>query len=275
MPALDKVVFDLPDGTTQEFGTPGQGGHGTLQYLAEIGNGIFGRDGRPCCPICMDGEPTDKEHVPQKNLGGSVMTMTCKACNNGLGSKIEAALQDWFDHALRGVRFKHKGEVRGHRYVPTIYQRQAPDGSFALVIDGEMGPDVERMFAGRHFDMTYSPPDPRRCGLALLKHAYLAACLHLQSVPDTDEVHAIRADLIAARDTPPRTRPRESAAAKRMTVYRSPVGKQGPPLALVARHDPEGETEPETLISLAGALFVTWPFSDLQPFTWTRREAAG
>ena len=76
------------------------------------------------------------------------------------------------------------------------------------------------------------PPDPRRWGLALLKHAHLAACLFLRYVPETAEVDAIRADLIAARDSDRRTRPPESEAVARLKVYRSGVGRQGPPLAL-------------------------------------------
>ena len=269
---MDAIGFDLPDGTAQQFAAPGKGEEGTLQVLCEIAKDTFVRDGRACCPICIDGDPTDKEHVPQENLGGSVMTMTCKACNNGLGSRVEAPLQDWFDHAYRGVTFAHEGDVRGHRYIPTMYQRQAADGTFALVIDGELSADVRRMFEAGELNMTYTPPNRHRRGLALLKHAYLAACLHLHSVPDIPEAHAIRADLIAARDTPKRAKPPESAAASRLRIWRSPIGRQGPPLALVARHDPRGESEPETLISLAGALFVSWPFAQLPPVSWKRVE---
>lgn len=108
------------------------------------------------------------------------------------------------------------------------------------------------MVTSGEFRLHYREPDPRRWGLALLKHAYLAACLYLRSVPDTAEARAIRADLVAARDTPTKTRPPASAAANRLKVYRSEVGRQGPPLALVARDDCDEGEPPELLISLAG-----------------------
>lgn len=116
--------------------------------------------------------------------------------------------------------------------------------------------------------MHYRPPDPRRFRMALLKHAYLAACLHLGAVPDTEDARAIRADLLEARDSPRRVRPPTSEAADRLKVYRSHVGTQGAPLALVARTDAEDDVEPEVLISLAGALFVSWPLVDLPPGSW-------
>ena len=60
---------------------------------------------RSVCPICLTDAPSAKEHVPQKPLGGWVMTMTCSRCNNGLGSRLESELQDWFDHAMGRVHF--------------------------------------------------------------------------------------------------------------------------------------------------------------------------
>jgi hypothetical protein len=267
-PAIDNLSLAMDDGTAQDFGPPGRGAPGTLEFISAIESGGFQRDATQCCPICIDGDPTDREHVPQRNLGGYVMTMTCKACNNGLGSRVEAALQDWFDHAYRSVAFEHD-DIRGPRRVPTLYHRQAADGTFALVFDGNPTPEVRQMLAagGKEFKMHYRPPDPRRYALALLKHAYLAACLYLKSVPDTEDARAIRSELVAARDTPAKIRPAESQVAKRLTVYRSHVGKQGAPLALVARVG-DGNAEPEVLISLAGVLFVSWPFSDLPAGKW-------
>jgi hypothetical protein len=264
----------LSDGTVHDFGPPELGNQGTLTGLAEISGGAFQHEGRPCCPICIDGEPTAREHVPQKNLGGQVMTMTCQRCNNGLGSRVEAELQNWFDHALTQVAFDYDGEIPGKRRAPTIYYRKAKDGdAFALFVDGDLTPEVQQMFASGNLNINYRVPDPRRYKMALLKHAYLAACLHLQSVPDTDEAGAIRAALLAVRDTPRNQRPPEFGAADRIKVFRSHAGTQGPPLALVAREAPGNNTEPEVLISLAGVLFVSWPFTDLPPGTWQARQA--
>lgn len=269
LPAIDRVSFDTPDGT-KEFGPPGRGDEGTLEFLAVIKPGAFQRAGVPACPICIDGDPTVREHVPQRNLGGHVMTMTCEACNHGLGSRVEAALQDWFDSAYRRVAFEHE-EISGRRHIPTIYHRQAADGTFAWFVDGELTPEVEQMLTSGKLDMHYHPPSPRRYRLALLKHAYLAACLHRKDVPDTALARTIRADLVAARDAITDEQLPESESAERIKVYRSHIGRQGPPLALVAKEDTDGASEPEVLISLAGVLFVTWPFPDLSPVTWRHR----
>ena len=108
-PALDRLSLDLGDGTSLDFGPPDAEEAGTLATLGGIQFGSFNRDGRSCCPICLDGDPTHREHVPQRELGGRIMTMTCQRCNNNLGARVEADLQNWFDHALVDVAFDHDG----------------------------------------------------------------------------------------------------------------------------------------------------------------------
>lgn len=276
LPALDELVIQNDDGTTMEFVSPSSGEIGSLTGLIEIPAGTFSAPGRaePTCPICIEGSATEREHVPQEALGGRRMTRTCAQCNNVLGSKVELDLENWFDHALTRVGMDHDGEVPGKRHLPTIYYRKSKESDeFVLFPSGGFPDEVSRIMASGQFRLHYRLPDPRRWGLALLKHAYLAACLHLRMVPDTREARAIRADLIAARDTSANMRPPPSAAAERLKVYRSMVGRQGPPLALVARDDwSEGEP-PDVLISLAGVLFVSWPFAELPPGTWQQREA--
>lgn len=44
------------------------------------------------CPICLVGEPTQREHVPNGAIGGKVVTYTCGTCNDRLGGSVEAAL---------------------------------------------------------------------------------------------------------------------------------------------------------------------------------------
>jgi hypothetical protein len=277
-PAYDEIGFDLPDGTSLTFGPHDSPARSSLDFLAPIEPGVFTTKppiAVPICPICMD-TATDREHVPQENLGGSVMTLTCQRCNNMLGTRVEAELQHWFDDAMVNVRFHNQDEVPGMRRVPPLYFRKATDGDeFAIFVDGPLTPEVQQMFASGTFNMNYRLPDERRYKLALLKHAYLAACLLLRRVPDTPDARAIRADLIAGRDTPKRSRPPRSKAADRLTVYRSGAGKQGPPLALVAQQHPEADdTNPTVLISLAGVLFVTWPLEDCPPGTWVEIDDA-
>ncbi len=188
--------------------------------------------------------------------------MTCKRCNNVLGSVVETELEHWYDDALVGVTFEHE-DVPGARKLPRLLTLKGPDG-FALIPDGgDLPPAVDPMLRSGSFTMTHRPPDPRRYRLALLKHAYLAACLYLGYVPGIAEADEIRRDLIAARDTPKRDQPPASPPAERLKFYRSGRGRQGPPLAIVAARRP-GEN-PEPLISLAGTLFVSWPFSTVPP----------
>lgn len=269
LPAIDRLSFSLPDGTTQDFGPPDRGQTDAPKLLATILPASFLRQPGEIamCPICLKGDPSEKEHVPQQDLGGARMTMTCHRCNSDLGSKVEAELQHWFDHALVDVAFDHDGDVLGRRRLPRMYYRESADGSIALIVDKEPAPEVKQIIASGNWRMHWREPDPRRYRLALLKFAYLAACLYLHRVPASADAHAIRADLLAARDTPMRSRPPESKAANRLKIYRSPVGAQGPPLALVVSHDAEDDNDPEFLISLAGAVFVSWPFTDPTPGT--------
>lgn len=131
---------------------------------------------------------------------------------------------------------------------------------------------MRQILASGEFNLSYREPDPRRWRLALLKHAYLAACLHLRCVPDTEDARKIRAALVAARDAPKNRRPPESEIASRLNVYRSHSGAQGPSLALVAVEAVDNNPEPDVLISLAGVLLVSWPLSDLAPGTWQRAD---
>jgi hypothetical protein len=179
LPAIDEISFRLEDGTLQSFGMPTSGVEAGVDFVAEVFGQSFG-----ICPICV-GIATEDEHVPQGPLGGHIMTTTCAECNNDLGSKVEPELQAWFDQMLVDVAFLHD-DVPGRRKVRPIYYRKGPDG-FALIADGEMGTDVQRMFEMGTFSMEFREPDPVRYRLAALKHAYLAACLYLGYVPDFPE----------------------------------------------------------------------------------------
>jgi hypothetical protein len=267
--ALDRFSLRLEqDGRELEFGPPDDGPEQRAEFVTEIFAHSFGRNDRqqgtwtPMCPICLSDGPMTDEHIPQGPLGGSEMTMTCRPCNNGLGSVVETELEHWYDNALVGARFAHE-DVPGARRVPRLLALKGPDG-FALIPEGgDLPPDVDSMLRSGSFTMTFRPPDSLRYRLALLKHAYLAACLYLGYVPGIPEAEEIRHDLIAARNTPKRDQPPSSRLAERLKFYRSGRGRQGPPLAIVAARRP-GE-DPEPLISLAGTLFVSWPFSTLPP----------
>ena len=108
------------------------------------------------CPICLEGDAKHEEHLPQKDLGGAVMTMTCSRCNNDLGSRAELDLQQWFDH---------DGNVPGRRRMPPPYYPETADvSSFALVVHQKLRPEIMEMLASGEWRMHYRQPDPGATG---------------------------------------------------------------------------------------------------------------
>ena len=256
LPALQEMQLQLPDGSVLDFTSPSSGPReGQLDIVTDIFPMSFARTGTPwapVCPICLGPRPRTKEHVPQRGLGGWEMTTTCQRCNNEIGSRAEVELQDWFDHALVDVRFAHP-DVRGARRGPRIYLLDSAQG-FGLLPDAELADKVKAMLEAGTFQLHYRAPDPRRFRIALLKHAYLAACLYLGYVPDVEEAVAIREVPVAVRDAPRRQRPPEHPLAERLVVYRSGRPAAGPPLAIMkARLADVEQGVPPYLISLAAA----------------------
>jgi HNH endonuclease len=258
LPAIDKITLRHGDGTVLEFETPSVGTEAPLDLVTLIFAQSF-----PVCPICLTAKPTAQEHVPQGPLGGRVMTTTCAPCNNRFGSRVEAELQDWFDHALVNVAFEHE-DIPGRRRVGRLLYRRGPSG-FGIFPEGKLPPGIERMLRLGTVNLHFRVPDPQRYRLAVLKHAYLAACLYLGYVPAMPEADEIRAELVAVRDAPRRSRPPTSEYAQRLRIYRSYQPPQGPPLAIVATQPDKPDEDPEYLISLAGTLFVSWPFAGVPP----------
>jgi hypothetical protein len=158
-------------------------------------------------------------------------------------------------------------QVLGKRRVAELLYRQTDDGQFVLVPAKPIDPAVRDMLAAGLLQIEGPPPDPRRYCLAALKHAYLAACLYLREIPDTDHARAVRADLLAARDASSSELLPASAAASALGLARSYTPPKGPPLALIAIPR-EPNIEPEVWISLAGTMAVQWPLPGLPPGTW-------
>jgi integrase len=84
------------------------------------------------------------------------MTMTCRRCNNDLGSVVETELEHWYDNALVGVRFAHE-DVPGARRVPRLLALTGPDGFALIPEDGDLPPAVDPMLRSGSFTMTYRP----------------------------------------------------------------------------------------------------------------------
>jgi len=204
------------------------------------------------CPICGD-PATSEEHVPPARLGGKVLTITCLACNNRLGSNVEADLVDWFEGAVTLPSFRSAG-VRGRRREKRILFRSTPDGEFVLVFGGRANPDVTAMLESGEIDLDALLPDWNRCSLALLKHAYLAACLTYGALKG-EAVDEIRRDLIAARDAGNRRNVPASRMAAGLMIFRTYESITDEPAIRAVLHDPAGPVEG---VLLVGRIFVSW-----------------
>ncbi|TNH26839.1 HNH endonuclease [Micromonospora orduensis] len=206
------------------------------------------------CPICGD-PATEDEHLPPKRLGGRVMTRTCAPCNNRLGSYVEADLVDWFEDAIT-IPYFRSGGVRGRRRSGRILIRSTPEGEFVLVIDGSSHPDIAAMLASGDVDLEASRPDRNRYSIALLKQAYLGACLKFGVLED-EGVAQVRRDLLAARDAGGKDDVPPSALALGLTVLRhyQPVELAAPPVVRAVLHKATG---PIDGVFLAGRVFVSW-----------------
>jgi hypothetical protein len=182
------------------------------------------------------------------------MTLTCGACNNGLATNVEADLADWHNHTTSHPTFSGDA-VSGGRRSSRILYRTTPDGEFVLLIDGRMDPAVIDLLRSGRVDLAGLLPDNNRVHIALLKHAFLAACLRHGRL-EGDAADAVRRDLIAARDAPHPTAVPRSDLAMGLTVLRSDAGPlvDWPVVHAVAELD---DDVVEGVI-LGGSTFVSW-----------------
>jgi hypothetical protein len=230
------------------------------QVTAEVGRDIdFVRF--PVCPICLTGDPDTREHVPHGAIGGQVKTLTCARCNNQLG-RFEAELTRWCFGELGSVRAE-ADVVVGKRRILQVLLRWTDGGEFVLIVDERADPAFRDMLRSGQFSMFISPPDPRRYRIAALKHAYLAACCQLGSIPASSVAEETRADLVAARDAVAVSDVADSHRAGGLRIMRSTAGPQGPALALARL--PAEVAGDSVWISLAGSLLVAWPLPDVSP----------
>lgn len=213
------------------------------------------------CPICLDPNPTSREHLPPDSMGGSVMTLTCETCNNEFGSKFENHLLNWWDDAMQ-ARFAGDG-VPGNRRTPRILVRETEEGAPVIMFDqGTVDPGIRTMLTGDSFTAEWTAPDMARVRVAALKNAYLAACLITHQIPESWRATAVRSELLAARDAPRNARVALSDETRALHLGRSHSGAEPGEIALILTPHPDGTTE--FSVSLARTLSVTWPLEPLQ-----------
>lgn len=252
LPPISDLSLEGPEGTMQISRVAVEGEPCRTVVLATASYREF-----PICPLCCGSlTSATKEHVPQADLGGQRMTVTCALCNNSLGSRVEPELRDWFDDAVGSVRFSG-ALVEGRRKTSRVLLRNT-GGKVVLIPEHPLNPDLEPLFTSGAFVMEYHVPDHAVWSLAALKHAYLGACLLLQRVPDSPLAQQVRNDLVAVRDAAARQALPGSAIAKSLRTARSMKRASGPTVSLVALVLPDG-TIADAGLSFAGTLFISWP----------------
>lgn len=208
------------------------------------------------CPICLVGPADSAEDVPPRSISGTVLTRTCRRCNNELGAKIDRHLAAFCGDEVLDLRVVVQG-VQGVRKVGRAAIRRT-EGGTPIIIPREREPSNVRaaLNSGAEMRITYSlEPDQARVKLGILKSAYLAGCVGAQTIIDSPTARRLRAEILAARDAP------STAVLKVRTdpSFRSGPGEQ---TRMPTSFYMDGE---EIGISLARVLFVEWPLSDVPP----------
>jgi hypothetical protein len=204
------------------------------------------------CPICSDPATTD-EHVPPRSVGGGVITRTCGPCNHNLVTNVEVDLLDWLQDAIPSPRYRSTA-VPGDRQSARILVRETPTGEFLLFLDGPHDNAVPKILDSGSLTITARPPDRNRYSLALLKHAYLAACMRF-GVEEGDAPDRVRRDLIAARDAEGRENVPTSTLALGLTILRSAEPAPLPHAVWAIAHLADRQLHG---VVLSGRVFVSW-----------------
>jgi hypothetical protein len=216
------------------------------------------------CPICLEKPGNTDEHVPPRGFGGAVMTGTCEDCNNKLGSRTEAAMQDWYDHAVR-IHYTVDGDRKPFGHTRAI-NLTTDDGEFVLMPEQGGPGDLGRHFqSGNQVTMHTVFPRPEEYLNGLLKNAYLAACLMLRAVPDVPSAHEIRAELLAARDTASRADVVLGPHARSLRVGLTGEPSHPPNLGLMKLLP--NDDQPRYVLALAGTVIAHWPFPEIEPLS--------
>ena len=117
--------------------------------------------------------------MPPKSYGGKPVALSCKSCNNALGSSLDAPLSTLDSNDLSPCRLGINGvEV-------TAYQEIRPDGRFFAIPENQNNPSCHEQFFKGLEHATARPPGQltykwdtvkrRRADLAWLKAAYVVA----------------------------------------------------------------------------------------------------
>jgi hypothetical protein len=257
MPELSQVVIDLEGGGEIRGRMPAPNGERVDTRIVEV---PFDYLEFPECPICLSPAPDSREHVPPSSMGGTVLTLTCLRCNNEFGSRFENHLQTWYEGSTGRVRLSGSA-VDGRRNAGEFLLRETETGEFLLMQNGRADPAIQELLEGGALEMHLVEPDTSAIHIGAIKNAYLAACVLMKEIPRTDRAAAIRAELLAARDSERGTRLELSPLFQSIRVARSAVEPVPGAIELVAMR---GEAERLAFaISFSRVFAVDWPLDPI------------
>lgn len=239
-------------------------------YLCDIGNAEFG----DLCPLCTArlaptpaGRLGSAEHVPQYTLGGVIRTRTCLNCN-GRGALAEDELLRWWTQEYP-ARFATPG-LPGSRVGGDVLLRTTTNGKFTLVVSGGAADGVHDVLttAGLTEDVTVSLSLATGAWMvALLKSAYLAACIHLGEVPLTRDAQYAREVIRAGAfgtGSPVVGCGSDSVPFRVFRIYGATEEQaRGVWIGTALLPWPSGNV-PIFGVGLGAVAFVTWPIPDLR-----------
>lgn len=243
----------------------------TAQALCDVGYAEFGG----VCPLCTgplprtaSGRLGSAEDVPPHAVGGIVRTRTCPDCNHRR-STAEADLVRWWAKEYP-ARFETPG-LQGSRVGGGVLLRTTREGKFAIVVSGRPADGVHDVLttAGLTDGVTGTfllPTGAWR--VALLKSAYLAACIHLDEVPDSADSEYAREVIRSCDFGPGEPMVGVGTDAVPFRVFRSYNVNQTDARRVwigVALPPWVGGDVPIIFgVGLGGVAFVTWPLPDLR-----------
>lgn len=214
------------------------------------------------CPICGARAQLQREHVPPKSVGGTVLTWTCEDCNQGFHRLEEAMALRYRGQAWK-VGFRSEA-IEGRRRAGDVRVIAQADGRFLITLDeSRIDPAIPEMLreAGEvDVDITEIPDSWFRT--AILKHAYLCACVLLGGIPESSR--SLREELVIARSALVDRGLALGPHARSVRTCLASVSAAGSshPVAF-AQAEIEGEIVPGFALGSFG--FVSWPLADVPP----------
>jgi len=153
--------------------------------------------GNYVCPVCLDHfspkdlnqklpNPLTLEDAPPKSLGGAQIALTCRSCNNNMGTDLDWHLKDRmneldFKERVIGAKqtgtfilgdLKVKGEIRIDENGDTIAYNSKKHNNPKLLEEYIKRISNDKNLSPR-FEPDKSKVDPKKLQIALLKSAYI------------------------------------------------------------------------------------------------------